>query len=520
MELSLKSRLNLTDTVLSLLDELPAFGRGRQPLVNLVGPPGIGKSHALRQLFERIAPTYAVAALDFAWPDTPWAVAAPALAPLLPPDCPPPTGADLADLTLRLTWSIPADRAPQSPWALLLDGIDGLPHWQALQRALIKPVAERGPALVVVASRAPVAWHFWELRDRCRTLALPRLELAETLDIARPARAPLGPPLHALAHGHPVAAETLLRHFTVAPPRNLPDAQIDALGERARKMVRVVGVMRTVHVPTMQRLLARFMPEWPALAAAEPRALDGVLRELKAAGHLRYSRHHSTIINPALRRSVEAGLARYRPELLAGICRELELIYGAEAEARPLTAASALNEWLYFSTMPPGRGDDALQRWTARMRHLFTRRVALGGDDLPAQIYRDEDLIEQLQRTGRLEAVHEALRDCAPIDAAVFTQDGDRYSAYAAELLGRLLSPASHEEGARLRGLLDAAREVDDPFSAAELAIVVAGRSGDTVHGVRRDLTLLADRGCCIYDAEQRTYALDPLIRRLIAPPA
>jgi hypothetical protein len=516
MELRLESRLSLADTLLGMLAASPAPGPGRYPLVNLVGPPGMGKSHTLRQLFARIAPQYAAAALDFAWHESTWEAAAPALAPLLPPGVP--DHPDLAATPLRLTWAIPPAHAAGRPWLLLLDGVDGLERWPAIQQALIKPVAERSPALVVVATRAPVSWHFWELRGRCQAIPLPRLELDETLDIARhAARAPLGPSLHDLALGNPAAVEALLRHFRVAPPADLPPPRLEALGERARRAVEVIGLMRAVHAPTMRHVLARLVPGWDAALAADPRALDAVLRELKAHGHLLYSRRHSWIISPALRAAVAAELLARRPELLHAVCRELEERYFAAADACPLTDPAALNEWLYFSAaLPPG--DPLRDAWPRRLRHLLARRAALGGEEIGAQILRDEDLIGQLQRAGRLDAVYEALRERGPLAADLLTSDEDRYGEYVAELLDRMLSPASPEEGERLRALLDAAAELPDPFGAAELALVIARRSGDTVSGVRRDLALLVDRGCCAYDPARRTYALDPLLRRLIAP--
>lgn len=520
MELRVDSRVSLADTIFTMLAATRVAGLGRQPLLNLVGPPGIGKSHTLRELFDRVAPQSAVAALDFGRAASTWQASAPALAGLLPPDGPAPAHPELAALPLRLVWAAPPSRRPGDPWLLLLDGLDDLAPWPAIQRALIKPVAERSPALIVLASRAPVTWHFWELRDRCRTVALPRLALEETVSIARgAARAPLGRPLHDLALGHPAAVEALLRHFTVAPPPDLPEARIDDLSEPTRRVVGVIGLLRAVHVPTMQRLLARFLPGWDRLAAADPRFLDGVLRELKAHGHLLYSRGHSWIISPALRRAVAEALERHRPERAAAIAAELAAIYFAEAERHPITAARAVNEWLYFSAPPQGCDEDEAARWLQGLRHLVARSVALGGDDLPAQIYRDDDLIARLQGAGRLDAVHEALRAHAPIGATIFTQDADRYGAYADELIARLLSPATPAEGERLRILLHCADNLADPFTATDLALLVGRRTGETVHGVRRDLALLVDRGCCAYDAASRTYTLDPLVRRLLAPP-
>lgn len=515
MELRLASRLSLADTIAGLLVEAPAAGRGNQPLLNLIGPPGIGKSYTLGELYARLARSYAVAALDFAHPERTWAASADALAALLPPDGPTHSHPDLAPLALRLSCALPPSHGPGQPWLLLLDGLDDLQHWPIIQQALIKPVAERSLALVVVATRAPVTWHYWELGKRCRTMALPRLELEETIDIARSAaRDPLGQPLHDLALGHPGAVEALLRHFTIAPPRDLPPPQIDALSEPTRRILGVVGPMRAVHPPTMQRLLARFLPGWEATVAADPRALDTALHELQAHGHLIDRGGDGWIISPALRAAVVALLERHRPERLAAISSELAASYFEAADAQPVAAARSLNEWLFFSA--PSAERPGRELWLEQLRHLCARRLAHGGDDLPAQIYRDEELIERLQSAGCLDRVHELLRAQAPIGAAVFTQDAARYKAYANELLERLISSSSPAEGRRLRLLLDCAREVADPFEAIDLALITAEK-GLTVHGVRRDLTLLGDRGCCVYDEPNRTYTLDPLVRRLLA---
>ena len=515
MELRLESRLSLADTVLEMLAEARVVGHGHQPLLNLVGPPGIGKSHMLRLLFARLAAHYAVAALDFAWPEQAWSAVAPALAPLLPHQLSSAAPPELAPIQLRLTRSLPVDFRPGDPWLLLLDGLDDLRHWPALQRALIKPVAERTSGLVVIASRAPVTWHFWELRDRCRTVPLPRLGLQETLDIARhAARAPLARPLHDLALGHPAAIETLLRHFTQAPARDLPDPQIESFSEATQRAVAVIGVLRVAGQPAMERLLRRFLPGWDAAH------LDAVLRELRARGQLLARHNLPALVSPALRTTVSAALERFRPAQLAALTAELEAFYFEQALAEAAAPGEALNEWLFF-TARPFAGDEERLRWSERLRQLCAAHTADGSGDqvaLSAQIYRDEELIERLQQAGRLEILDELLDTSAALGPAVFTQDTELYRAYATELLERLLSPASAEEGGRLRTLLDSAREVVDPFSATELALITARRTGETVHGVRRDLALLVDRGLCRYDAASRKYALDPLVRRLMPP--
>lgn len=511
MNLRVESRPGLID----LLRQLLANPDSELPVLNLVGPYGMGKSYLLRQVFEQVASDYPVAALNFAAPAGTWATGAAPLRALLPPDGPTPEHPELAPLAVSVSCALQAPRQPGQPWLLLIDGVDALEQWPVLQRALIKPVVERTRALVIVASRSPVAWHFWELRARCRPLSIPRLVPDETLAMARQAaRTPLGLPLHDLALGHPAAVETLLRHFRVDPPPEGPEPRLDTLSKATRAVVGVVGVMRAVHVPTMERLLRRFLPGWSTLGDSSSRHLQEALRELKTRGHLDYSRGHRTVFTLALRRAVEADLQRRSPQRLLALWRELEAIYYDQALGQPITEARAVNEWLYFSAAPLRTSGDR-EPWARRWRQLC-ERAALGGADLPAQVYRDEDLLARLQEAGCLEAVHAALQEYVPIDAAVFTRDEARYGAYAAELLGRMLSPATHQERARLLALLDAARAMPDSFQAAELASVLAARTGDSITGIRRDLAVLVDRGCCSYDPATRAYALHPLIRRLL----
>ncbi len=522
MEQRVESRAGLIEMVRGLLTQPGPDLRGRLPLLNLVGAPGMGKSYLLRQVSERMAPDHPVVTIDFATPITTWAAGSGVLAPLLPADGPGPEHPALAALGLALTARLPETISPEAPWLLLLDGLDDLEQWPAVQRTLIKPVAERTPALVLLASRAPLNWHFWELRERCQPVTLPQLVLDETLAIAKQAaRGPLGRPLHDLALGHPAAIETLLRHFTGAPPPEGPEPRLGELSAPARAVVAVVGVMRSVQAPVMQRLLNRFLAGWSSAPTRTPRILQDVLIELKGRGHIDYNQEQRTVFTRALRRAVEAELRRDNPQRLMAIYHELEEIYYERLVEQPGAEPRAFNEWLYFSVMPLHHGQGSSERWVERLRGLC-RRAAEAGADLPAQVYRDQDLIARLEESGCLDAVHAALLEHVPIDAAVFTQDAASYSRYVADLLRRLLSPASDEEWRRLDTLIDAARGVAEPFSAAQLASIIAARTGDTVHGVRRDLTTLADRGCCFYNPIERTYTLHPLLRRLLQykPPA
>jgi hypothetical protein len=515
MELRVESRAGLIDLLRAQLMQPGLDLRGRLPLLNLVGAPGMGKSYLLRQIAERIAPACPVVRIDFADTATTWAAGSAALAPLLPADGPSPNTPALGALRLSIAARLPDVVRPEQPWLLLLDGLDDLEQWLTVQRTLIKPVAERTPALVLLASRAPLSWHFWELRERCRPVTLPQLVLDETLAIAsQAARAPLGPPLHDLSLGHPGAIESLLRHFTGSLPPDGPEPRLDELSHPARSVIGVTGMMRAVQPAVMQRLLNRFLPGWSDAPGSTPRILKDVLAELDRHGYIDRSRQGEHFTR-GLRRAVEAQLRRGDPQRLMAISQELEECYFEQIGEQPRDKAPIFNEWLYFSVLPLHHGSGSSERWGQRLRRLC-REAALGGTDLPAQVYRDQDLILQLEETGCLDAVHTTLLEHAPIDAAVFTQDEASYSRYVDDLIRRLLSPASEEEWQQLDALIDAAREVEDPFMAGQLASIIGSRTGDTVHWVRRNLTALVDRGCCTYDAAERTYTLHPLLRRLL----
>jgi hypothetical protein len=473
---------------IALLLKVRSGERPATPILNLIGPAGSGKSVVLEQLLAGHIADLVVVCLRFDATGLPWEQVVgdlrllPGLAAL--PDRAPPQA---AALRLRREGAEPVDGAP---WLLLLDGVDGLAAWPWLQDTLLRLAVEFGGARLLIASRAPLYWHFWELADLVQVVELPPLTAAAYAHLLPPS---LGPELHtellALSQGYPGSVGLLAQRFGVAPPFDL-----ELLTPLTQAAVLTIGLLRTVQVPVMLAALQQFAGSDEGLWHQQ--LLTHVLPELKRHGLTSYNRSEQTRFSPALRLAVEARLRLEDTQRL----RRLYRFYGEwYDDAAPAHERRVVNEWLYYAACAISEGDER-SRWAWRFERL---RQALDiSDALAAQLLGDGELLARLKRA-----------DCLDEVAQLLGEQELRLSLYkhVDALLFALLGVANPEQAEELHILASAAAALGTTFSLAELSAALA----QPPHRVSALLAILLQHGVCLPEKRQR-YRLHPLLVALV----
>lgn len=168
-------------------------------ITNLYGIIGIGKTEVIYQLYEQFKASHSVILLSFdareqqAHPDARqnWQEIAATLRQLpmlkqLPAQIPDENASNPTLIfATNLANSPPADAAGR-PLVLLLDALDELSYWKWIQEELIRPLLEQRQCLIVVSSRSPLGWHFWELNEHNTPYELEAFSLAETRSFLQP----------------------------------------------------------------------------------------------------------------------------------------------------------------------------------------------------------------------------------------------------------------------------------------------------------------------------------------------
>jgi hypothetical protein len=477
------------------MDELSSrlFGQGGAPaasaVLNLVGPAGSGKSVVLDQLYAHGCRSAAVVRLRFSADGVPLAEVVPELR-ILPGLATLPLDLPLQCAALRVSLE-GAAVAPDTPWVLLLDGIDGLAAWPWLQDTLLRLALEQGHATVIVASRAPLYWHFWELADLAQIYHMPPLAEHECADLLPPTLVPeLHSDLRTLSQGYPGSAILLAHRFGVAPPFDL-----DRLTPATRELVMTIGLLRAVQVPVMTAALTRFASSDDEQFVLQQQIMLA-LQELKRLQLTTYSRSEQTRFVPALRLAVESKLRVHDLVRLDELyCFFADWYFKAE----PTNDRQALNEWLYFTACSLDDTAAASTDWLTRFEQKYYALEERA--TLASQIFADGELLARLQRAGCLDAIAKRL-DGGAIRPALHR--------HADALLLALLGVANPDQAEELYQFARTAAGLGDSFSLNELsAALVQPR-----HRINAALALLLEHGVCLVDRQR--YRLHPLFAGLV----
>lgn len=499
-----------------IVDDLDTLARRQElprPIINIHGAPGIGKTSLLRRVRERCGESYPLVAWDASGGDS---------------SEPGGLGHPLRRLLAALRPHGRPDGAGR-PLLLLLDNLNDIGFWKQVQEQVIKPLLKRDDVLIVCASRAPLFWHFWEVRERCATQPLYAFSEAETEQFLRGYdRELLTHAAYKLTLGYPQALVQLVRRLDddldEVEPRPEESFDLDRLSPATRAIAMVVGLARLVDVPLMERMLLRFQPA----SAAQGRRNDlyTTLIELRSQ-HLFYPYRRDRQayrLRRALRQAVAAQLYAEDPEHYLEICDYLAQSYQEQLREQPVTGAAALIEWIYFSTERLAGGASA--GWLEQARRLF----ATGKLDLPtvvALLHEDSELLGKLRAAGLLEGIKAIVRDYLDDRAGIPLGLEFRFSRD--EIVRPLFEDISASvpiQGVQqyIDDILQLIAETDAPFDAAwlhEQLYRLADRALPvTQQHVDDILTLLNLRGFLTYDSERCSYCADPdqLLRSLATP--
>jgi hypothetical protein len=162
-------------------------------ITNLYGILGIGKTDTIYQLYEQFKTSHAVILLSFDTREQPaypharrhWREIAGTLRQLpmlkqLPEQIPDEQASNPALIFADNLADLLPVAASGRPILLLLDALDELSCWKWIQEQLIKPLLEYNQCFILVSSRSPMGWHFWELNEHNTPYELAAFSLTET----------------------------------------------------------------------------------------------------------------------------------------------------------------------------------------------------------------------------------------------------------------------------------------------------------------------------------------------------
>jgi hypothetical protein len=407
-----------------------AAGPASAHLLNIYGITGIGKTVALRQIFERVRTTSPVLWLDFdttrAEPERPTLNRQPfaalvswlryqlnelaSLPDVLPPD------------TEHQQVGVASSRlgpAASQPFVLLLDHLEDVTFWKWIQAEIIKPLVEQRPTLVICASQSPLFWHFWELRDISSAQPLDALSETDVAEFLRQAdRDLLTESVVNLTKGYPLQLDALRPILLTDTPaeQDAASPDLDSLFARlsplTRHLLRYTGLLRRLEVPAMQHILNHTLPNWVGASQTPHYLLLGhMLPELRDQGHLApYQRNQGQQLHRPLRLALDARLRQSEPERYGQICDLLSGFYAQQVMQKPIHEQQLLNEWFYFSTAalhepPTGPARD---EWLAQAARLFGR-ARLAGKSLLVWFYRDHELLARLHALDLTEPIQQLI---------------------------------------------------------------------------------------------------------------
>lgn len=482
------------------------------PIINVHGAPGIGKTSMLRRIREQSSHSLAIVEWDASVGDT----------------------TNLQSISHPLRRLLAALRPYRhannhEPLLVLLDSLNDIAFWKEVQAQAINPLLRRGNVLIICFSRAPLFWHFWEIRDKCEVIQLYAFSLAETEQFLRAYdRELLAHTAYHLTLGYPWALVQLLRRldddFDNSEPQHDEPFDLDQLSPSAAAITAEIGLLRLVDVPLMERLLHHFLPHTTNPPTRSE--LYATLSELRSNDmFIPYRRDRRAY---RLRRILRHTVAQKQQQAdYAGYLERCEYIaqsYVTQLNAQPITGVAALIEWLYIST------ELLNERPTTQWMEEFQSLLSIPKLDLPtavALLLEDSEVLSKLRAAKLLDYVKTSIR--AMLDPKAHIPIGLEFRFSREAIVRPLFEEIS--SGIPIQGIQ---RYIDDiflliiqteePFDGAWLYEQLERQASEPLAINRRYideiLTLLNLRGFLNYNAANSTYQVDSdqLLRSLMIP--
>jgi hypothetical protein len=446
-EAQLVERGELQGKIWELLEGGKATQLGSKRIINLYGITGIGKTTSLRQLYHKYREhkhPYNVFFYNFdpqensnkfVQIDRGEALSQLRRLPQL---------ASLSEHILPERLSRPPDKPVVKNETVgtlvLLDALDDMDDWFAIQEELIIPLMEdtEHPTAIVCTSQTPLYWHFWDLTEQCEYFGLRPFkekqveELLERHELSVE-RKPLIKLILDFTQGYPLAVtniiETYQKDIRLRNDDNDPAiyaTKVEKLSEEAREAIMQVGMLRRFEIGMVSYLLIKSDKETLRELAKKPIKLnEQIVRELRGVELIkRYKIEHdrSEFFPPGLRNLVKQ---RTDPIVYSKICEHIAERLYERAEKGPINDSGAFLDWLYFAaeltslyTRVDQRNvikqqiEDLFENAAIIVQRVY-ERSPLTSIDLVIRFYRDEELIRELrnEKNGALFArVEELMR--------------------------------------------------------------------------------------------------------------
>jgi hypothetical protein len=558
-----KRELDLFGEIESRLNQLKAGEDPAELIYNIYGLVGIGKTCVLQQLFDQTSrDMYDVVWLDFdlkdqadiatdthpqrplhltqaSWIDAITTLSAiPGLKGRIPQHV---SYDDKLSLPLEhmgnLLTSQNLDGTDQRPLLLILDSLDNLPYWKWLQEQVIKPLLELQHTLIVCASRAPLFWHYWEIRESCKADEIPTFRKEETQEfLRRYNRAPLADAVHPLANGYPLVLKQFIK--LIDEPAERPIAvDIPAL-ERSEalqpQILPHIGSMRRIHVAVMQKLLEHGMPDYDWESPPMRQQLIAALKAFKDQGYIKIHHDTSDRFAPELRAALRD---KPNPDAYRERCRIIADSYYEIARKQPRTEDCAIIEWLFFSTEPFADDTDdsrlawesersawgnALNKLIVRVKEVY-RSSDSAGPNLVRQLYLDGELLQHLTQLDVLSTVQETMHPLIEGRPMLLRRDVARACSQALAIIGERFMGMTHDDFVSFETALRSLRPAGgaDEYDQETLRDSLIKEWPALQHRPARSLTelivLMNGDGVLTYDRHRRMYQFHPMIDHLLS---
>lgn len=537
-------------------------GQSEAYIVNIFGIAGLGKSHALEQLFAEFSQHYSTLLIRLAPGEygtgslSGERLGVEALLTRLEAigalRTPLPGGSEPTperELELVLGLSIDQSR----PLLVLIDDAGDFPDWPWLQNVLFRSLVERKHVAIVLTSHRKLPWKYWELENICLSHHLDTFDRTEIEAYLRQARLenlkPLTTNILDFTQGYPLAVRYFVNQLQQdSQPELSPQAAralLSRFSTKTRALLQRLGLIRLAEVDVMAELLRSEDREVDQLRLRDE--IVGMLAELTANNALTKNQQGlPRRLAPEVRRAVEATLD---PGAKYAIARRLAVIYYRRCMDRPKSQVHAVMEWLYFvSPLAARQSGPTRQQWERELHELFRRANAVNVVD-PASatpalfvlFYRDRELIDRLEKDGLLGPVNDMLtqfrdkvdqiqdKDLEQLTSMFFGADFDESCQNVLKELYLRLPveqlPATLQQQLTfvlaLRRIIypGQARPASSPdetaLDEATLRVRISAETRLNPSEIRRVIDFLVERG--LLSVEQKSYSFNPLIKSLVA---
>lgn len=410
--------------------------------------------------------------------------------------------------------------------------------WEDLQLRFIRPLTALGNVLIFCSSQVPLLWT-WDLHMQCQLWPLDPLSREETRELLRQYHLEDSTDIiYEMTFGHPASITLIVTSHLMTsladvgldsarPPETPPISDkrvtdihtaIEQLDDVAGALIRVIGMLRRVDVPTVQHVL-QHVPSGLTLPVRNQAVHQALAQYVERGLVVTVPDFAPFSFARDVRAVVEADLQHQQPHTYQQLCHVLSAWYLGELTRKPFTNRLYFTEWVYFSLQhllltlaatPQAAARAAhSQAWMQQFRECWQQ---VGGDDMRGRLQRDDQVRQLLIAVG-----------LAPSIGAVAGYDiRDNAQRFRRELVDYLFEHRfpRHLTQPEREVLTLIARSFDeDGFDLAALQAAVAANSAEDVPTIPRlhfFVRLFSEIYAVHYDQKRGRFVMDPWLRQFL----